>query len=108
MKENNYEAITYAIYFSLEYEFDLREMSVEKVVEMDSCLLKCFAWCYYNKRNDRTAVRKLKDHAKQLKETVMDENWLFIYEALPKSELRGDWKPMKDAGVSFIKEEFRN
>jgi hypothetical protein len=108
LKENNYEALTYAIYFSLKYDFDLQAMSVEKAIENDSCLLKCFTWCYYSKREDRIAVRALKDHAKQLREMAMDENWLFIYEALPKSELKGDWKLMKAAGVSFIREEVRN
>lgn len=69
--------------------------------------MKCFVWCYYNKRNDKTAIRALKDHAKQLRDTAMDEYWLFVYEALPKTELKGDWKPLKGDGVSFIREEFK-
>ena len=107
LKDNNYEALIYAIYFSLKYNFDLQEISSEKAIYEDSCLLKCFVWCYYNKRNDKTAIRALKDHAKQLRDTAMDEYWLFVYEALPKTELKGDWKPLKGDGVSFIREEFK-
>jgi hypothetical protein len=30
-------------------------------------------------------------------------NWLFIYEVLPKSSLRGEWKDMKEKQVTFLK-----
>lgn len=108
LKDNNYEALIYVIYFSLKYDFDLKGKLVDRAINTDSCLLKCFVWCYYNKRQDKTAIGLLRDHAKQLQKTAMDEYWLFVYEALSQSDLNGDWKPMKEAGVSFIKEEFRN
>ena len=108
LKDNNYEALIYVIYFSRKYDFDLKGKLVDRAINTDSCLLKCFVWCYYNKRQDKTAIGLLRDHAKQLQKTAMDEYWLFVYEALSQSDLNGDWKPMKEAGVSFIKEEFRN
>lgn len=107
-KSNNYEALIYTIYFSLKYNFDLQEISVNQAIDNESCLFKLFVWCYYNKRKNETAIKALQDHAKQLMKNTMDEYWLFIYEALPKSDLNGDWKPMKDAGVSFIREKFKN
>ena len=32
--------------------------------------------------------------------------WLFGYEALTAGSLTGEWVEMKNAGVSFIKQEF--
>ena len=51
----------------------------------------------------------MKDHARVLSRNndELDENWLFIYEVLPKSDLKDEWKAMKEAGISFIKQEFR-
>lgn len=103
----NYEAAIYAIYFSLKYGFDISDLKVDIALQKDSCLLKCFSWLYYYKRNDTGVLRKLKQHAKQLAENDFDEFWLFIYEALPREQLKDDWKPMKKAGVSFVKQKYR-
>ena len=103
----NYEAAIYAIYFSLKYSFDLLGMSADIAIQKDSCLLKCFSWIYYHKRNDINAIKKLKGHAKQLADHDFDEYWPFIYEALPKEQLKDDWKPIKKAGISFIKQKYR-
>lgn len=103
----NYEAMVYAIFFSLKYGFDILEMDEKLAIQKDSCLFKCFAWMYYKKRGNESAIKALKKHAKSLSENDMDAYWLFIYEALSKEQLVGDWKPMKKAGVSFIKPEYR-
>lgn len=103
----SYEAAIYAIYFSLKYGFNISALTAEVAIEKDSCLLKCFAWMYYYKRNDTGAIRKLKRHAKQLAENDFDEFWPFVYEALPQEQLKDDWKPMKRAGVSFVRQEYR-
>lgn len=103
----NYEAVTYAIFFSLKYDFDIPNLKADEAIHKDSCLFKCFAWMYFKKRNDKVAIKKLKRHAKELSDNYMDEYWLYIYEALPKEQLAGDWKPMKNAGISFIRQEYR-
>lgn len=103
----NYEAAIYAIYFSLKYGFDISGLTEDIAITKDSCFLKCFAWIYYHKRNNADALKKLKCHAKWLAENYFDEFWLFIYEALPQEQLKDDWKPMKKAGVSFIRQEYR-
>lgn len=106
-RAKNYEALIYAIYFSIKYDFDLEEIDEEFAISEDSCLLKCFTWCYYNKKHAEDEIMALEEHAKDLQENLMDEYWLFVYEALPESELKGDWNELKNAGVSFIKEEYR-
>lgn len=105
----NYEALIYAIYFSLTYDFDISGITATFAIQENSCLLKIFTWIYFSRRKSRAEIKALKDHAYNLlqNEDELDENWLFIYEVLPKTDLKGDWKPMKAAGISFIKKEYR-
>ena len=42
------------------------------------------------------------NEARRLKIADFDENWLFIYEALSATELDGEWKNIKNAGVTFL------
>lgn len=58
---------------------------------------------FYNYCQKNTT--SLKDHAKTLSsnEDDFNRNWLFVYEALSQSDLKGEWKPMKKSGVSFVK-----
>lgn len=104
----NYEAMIYAIYFAIKYNFDINSLNAHWVVGKDSCLLKCCSWLYYKQRNNTAALHELKSHAMQLADDGFDENWLFVYEALPKEQLHNDWKPMKAAGISFVKQEYRS
>jgi hypothetical protein len=61
---------------------------------------------YFHECGDVTSTKKLKDHAKQLSLNDDDFNryWLFIYEVLPSYLLTEEWKPMKRAGVSFLRD----
>ncbi len=103
----NYEAAVYAIYFSLKYGFDLPGITADTAIQKDSCLLKMLTWMYYRKRNDTAELKKLKQHAKSLADNDdFDSYWPFIYEALPQEQLKDEWKPMKKAGISFIKDEY--
>ena len=51
-------------------------------------------------------MKQLKEEAMRLRDDSMDENWLFIYETLSKGNLKGEWKRLKEADVSFVKKEF--
>ena len=103
----NYEAITYAIYFSIKYGFDISDLNKNGAIQKDSCIFKCLTWMYHKKHDNKNEIKALMKHAKELSENDMDEYWLFIYEALPWEQLTDDWKPMKKAGISFIKTEYR-
>lgn len=106
-KINNYEAISYAIYFSLKYGFELDELEIDWVIRRGDCLLLLFTWQYYLKLNHGNSgasqLKPLKEEAKKLKKTDMDRYWLFCYEVLSFGNLSGEWRQMKKAGVSFIK-----
>jgi len=61
---------------------------------------------------DNASQKKLKDDIKALKsfaellatdDEAFEQNWLFVYEVLPNTKLKGEWKGMKRKRVSFLK-----
>ena len=58
-------------------------------------------------KRDATQVKPLKNEATKLKDTDMNRYWLFCYEALTWGSLPGQWRSMKEAGVSFIRKEIK-
>lgn len=104
----NYEAICFSIYFSLKYNFEIYGLDADDAISNDSCLFKLFAYLYFDNHQNETEKKKLKNHARDLAKIDDDfeRNWLFTYEALSQTDLKGDWKPMKKQGVSFIDKSF--
>lgn len=104
---HNYEAISYAIYFSLKHGFTLNELDITWVIERGDCVLLLMTWLYYLKANhgnaNATQLKPLKKEARRLKDADMDRYWLFCYEALSFGNLKGEWRQLKQAGVSFVK-----
>lgn len=107
---NDYESICYAVYFAIRFDFELDELDTDYVLEQKDCLTLLFAWLYYLKANhgkrDATQVKPYNKLARELKMTDMSRYWLFCYETLTWGTLAGEWRTMKQAGVSFIKPEF--
>lgn len=105
LASRNFEAVCYTIYFALKYDFTINQISSDDAISENSCLFKLLTYLYFQKEGDTTSIQKLKKHAKSLCNNKDDfnRNWLFAYEALPKSGLTGEWKPMKEAEVSFVK-----
>lgn len=103
----NYEGMIYGIYFALKYDFDLTVLEVDNIIASDSCLLKLFGFLYAKRINWSEDIKKYRDEAKRLKELDMDRNWLFVYETLTHGNLKGEWRRMKEAGVSFLIKEFQ-
>lgn len=104
VKLKNYEAVCYALYYANKYEFEIRELDFDVAKSSNNCLFLLFSYLYYEKKNDKAAVKMCKDYARSLLATEMDNFWLFIYEALPQSDLRDYWKAMKKNKVSFLVE----
>lgn len=104
---HNYEAISYAIYFSLKHNFLLDKLDIGWVIDRGDCVLLLMTWLYYLKVNQgkrrATQLRPLLVEAKRLKDLDMDRYWLFCYEVLAITDLSGEWKALKKAGVSFVK-----
>lgn len=112
---NDYESLCYAIYFAIRYGFVLEEFesdyrtAQDYVIKSKDCLLLIMTWIYFMKQNhwkrDATQVKPLNNVAMELKNTDMDRYWLFCYEALKWGSLSGQWRSMKQAGISFIRKE---
>jgi hypothetical protein len=109
-KSHNYEAICYAIYFSLKHGFLLEELDIDWVMKQSDCVLLLMTWLYYLKVNQgngkATQLKPLLAEAKRLRDVDMDRYWLFCYEVLNYGNLNGYWKGLKKAGVHFIKKSF--
>ena len=115
VSRNDYESLCYSIYFAVRYDFVLYEFEEDYVKAQDyviksrDCLLLLMTWIYFMKQNhwkrDATQVKPLNRVAMELKNTDMDRYWLFCYEALSWGSLYGQWRLMKNAGVSFIRKE---
>ena len=101
-----FEASSYALYFSIKHSFTLTDVDVSNVIESKDCILQLLGHKYFSFVNDKDAIKKLREHAKALTqdEDDLNQNWLFVYEVLPQSSLKDDWKPLKKAGVSFVRE----
>lgn len=106
---HNYEAISYAIFFSLKYGFTLDVLDVDWVIKRGDCVLLLLTWLYYLKINhgktNAIQLKPLKKEAIKLKNDDMDRYWLFCFEALSYGNLKGEWRQLKQSGVSFVKSE---
>ena len=104
---HNYEGVSYAIFFSMKYGFELNQLDIDWVIQRGDCIMMLMTWLYYLKLNggNKRAIqlKPLKERAIQLRDSDMDRYWLYCYEIIPYSNLKGEWKEMKKAGVSFVK-----
>ena len=109
-KVNNYEAISFCVYYSLKYRFQLNELDCEWVIQRNDCVLLVMTWLYYLAANHgkrkASDLKPLRDEAIRLRDLDMDRYWLFCYEVMACGNLPSDWQPLKKAGISFIKNSF--
>ena len=112
--------ITYAIYFAIRYNFTLNvfetdyEKAQKDIINGKDCLALTMMWIYFMKQNHwnrkATQVKPLNSVAMELKnkEKDFDRYWLFCYEALSYGSLAGEWRAMKQAGISFIRKDVQS
>lgn len=102
IKLKNYEEVCYALYYAIKYKFEIDTLDFDIAKHSNNCLFLLFSYLYYEQKKDKLSVKKCKDHARSLLPTEMNTFWLFIYEALPQSDLRDYWKAMKKNKVTFL------
>lgn len=107
LEKRNYEACCYAIYFALKYKFDIKDLDLNEVLQIDSCLMKLLTYLYFNKKQNKTALIQIYDNANSLQNTDMDRNWLYVYEVLNQNDLKNDWQVLKNKKISFLRQEFQ-
>lgn len=103
IQNKNYEAVSFAVYYALKYDFLLNGLTYEDVIQSNNSIFMLLAYLYFSKHN-KIEKKACKSFAKELAKDPNDFNryWLFLYEVLPQTELKGDWKAMKRQRVSFI------
>lgn len=96
------KAVCYSLYYAIKYGFEIDELNFDTAKRSNHCLFLLFTYLYYVKKKNRSAIKLCKDFARLLQKTEMNIFWLFIYEALPQSDLHDYWKAMKTNGVTFL------
>jgi hypothetical protein len=104
LKTKIYEPCSYAIFWALKYDFNIGidTIKLDSVNSLD-CVFMMIAFRYDKKFQRPIYLQEYKDKARSLKRSDFDQYWLFIYEVLPWPDLVGDYRAMKQAGHSFIK-----
>ena len=106
IKKRINEAISYALYLSIKYNFKLSDTLFETIKDSKDCILLLLAYLHDKKNFKKMALKPYKELADTLRVNDFDENWLFIYEVSAKDKLTRYWKKMKEAKITFIKSDF--
>jgi hypothetical protein len=105
-KYNRFEPMSYAIYFAIKYNFKLRDDLFAKVKLKEDCIFMMLS--YIHDINFLKGKKpQYKDIAKEIQNDYLskDKFWLFIYEVLPKEDIKDPClQALKDKKVSFIKD----
>lgn len=105
IKSNNFELVSYSIYYAVVYEFEVKEIDFSSIRKSNHCILLLLSYMYCKENSLTSEIKKLKRLAREMlkDEEEFTHNWLFVYEILPKSSLKGDWKMLKENNISFLK-----
>ncbi len=121
-EKRNYEAMSYALYFALKYNFKLKEKInlLEEAKRKEDCILMLLCYLYDKKNNKDTEEYKIIANNFIINITsgntnikiLDDEYWLFAYEVLSREDPSAlnkckDWKQIKNSNISFIRQEFQ-
>ncbi|AFA47673.1 hypothetical protein Awo_c08820 [Acetobacterium woodii DSM 1030] len=104
LKTNNYEAISYACFYALKYDFKLEEIPFLPIEKSDNSIVLLLCYLYSKEYGTKEELKQYIDYAKKYakKNKDISKNWLFIYEVLPMSLLKDEWKNLKKEKVSFV------
>jgi len=106
-KKKIYEACSFAVYWSLKYDFKIDIPNLkENSINSSDCIFMTISYLYDKRHQKKMYLKEYKDHAKKLKKVDFDRYWLYIYETLSWSELTDNFRIMKKDGLTFIKTEF--
>jgi hypothetical protein len=104
IRKNLFEACSFAVYWSLQYQFDFDKLPIDSISRND-CIFMLLSFLKH--KANKKSLSLFESKAKELRDTNFDAYWLFVYEVLPESELIGEFKAIKKEKISFIKDEFK-
>ena len=108
LSKDYFEAVAYSFFYAVKNDVKIKSFDVDTIIKKDDSvlLLCCLIYCRHYRL--RKSLDKLKKHAKALVANGdMDSYWPFTYECLSVGLVKGSWKELKKAGVSFLKEEYQ-
>lgn len=108
LPKDYFEAVAYSFFYAVKHDVKIKSFDVDTIIKKDDSvlLLCCLIYCRHYRL--RKSLDKLKKHAKALVANGdMDSYWPFTYECLSVGLVKGSWKELKRAGVSFLKEEYK-
>ena len=106
IKKKNYEACSFALYWSIKYKFRINDEFPEQSILSEDCIFLLLSYLKSKNECDKDSMNLLKTHALSLKDDI-DKYWLFVYEILSEDDLTGDYECIKKKKVSFIKEDYK-
>ena len=96
----------YSLFYAIKYNFNLLNFDLDYIINCSSCILKLLGWIYCKQKKNKESAKKIKDYVISIKDTDFEQNWILCYEVLNQTELKNDWKVLKKAKISFIKDEY--
>ena len=121
IEKNIYEAMIYALYFALKYNFKIKCKTIAKTNQIqnkEDCILMLLSYLYDKKYNkdlkfyiDTAKSYIIKTTLKTEEINIIDDEfWLFAYEVLriesPKNlDKCIDWKQLKNKKITFLNRE---
>lgn len=108
IRDDHLDGAAHALQMAVKYHAILKDFDVEALIEKEDCILLLSGLLYCRRHQLGRSLTALRKHANwlNLSDGKMEEFWPFVYECLSASALRGDWKDLKKAGVSFLREEY--
>lgn len=105
LETRNFEQSAYACYYAIKYNQKIDGFSVQDAIDKNDCILLLLSYVYSKVNDDKLSMNLLKVRAEELSldQDTYNQFWIFIYEALPMSKLKCEWKAMKRARVTFLK-----
>ncbi|MBP7212851.1 MAG: RNA-directed DNA polymerase [Anaerolineaceae bacterium] len=94
-----YEAVSYLLYYSLIYKFNIKSVTVDHIVDTPDCIFKTIGALYFKKYKPGE-FGIIHQEAVNLSDDT--QYWLFWYTVLSSTELKGDWVRIKKKGIEFV------
>lgn len=100
----NYETVSFSIYFAIKYNSKLEGISFDRIKNTNNAICLLMAYIYANRTGDKTDVKLYQNYAEELagNKDSFDSFWIFVYECVSKSNLRDYWKELKNNGITFV------
>ena len=107
--KNNWEGASFALYYAMKFKVmvNFDEALFETALESKDCVFMTVSYLYQHQHQEAANLKKHVKLAADLQNSDnAEEYWLYFFEVLPKTRLKGLWKVLKENKVSFILPEY--